>query len=161
MVGENRALRPFWMHQIVEYIIGIVFISAGIQSPTPAIPATLGLLVMLNAAITEGPAGAFRWTHRRVHRILDLVLIGLVILTVVQPFIEVDSSVRVLAALLAVVLAFVWWNTDFATKPERKARRRTMARPSSEEVGRQAGRTVADGIKAGRRLKDRFTSSDD
>ena len=30
--ASDRALRPFWMHQIVEYIIGIAMISVAIQN---------------------------------------------------------------------------------------------------------------------------------
>ncbi len=92
-------MRPFWMHQVVEYIIGAVFVSAGFGSPTPAVPAVLGAIVMLNAAIAIGPAAAFRLVHRRVHRILDLVVIGLVAVAVVQPWIEIDGNARLLIGL--------------------------------------------------------------
>jgi hypothetical protein len=155
MVGENRALRPFWLHQVVEYILGIVLISAAFQSPEPAVASVLGVVIMVNAAITEGPGGAFRLVHRKVHRVLDVVVFGLLVAGAVQPFFGIDLTSRVLLAAIAVVLGFVWWHTDFATKDERKARRRGMARPSSEEIGRRAGRVVGDGVNAARRLKDR------
>lgn len=146
-------MRPFWMHQVVEYIIGAVFVSAGFGSPTPAVPAVLGAIVMVNAAVAIGPAGAFRLVHRRVHRILDLVVIGLVAAAVVQPWIDVDANARLLIALLGVVLAFVWWNTDFATKDERKQRRRQTPSPDSEQIGRSAGRSAAQTYLAAKRLK--------
>ena len=146
-------MRPFWMHQVVEYIIGAVFVSAGFGSPTPAVPAALGALVMVNAAVAIGPAGAFRLVHRRMHRLLDLVVIGLVAVAAVQPWIEVDANARILIGLLGVVLAFVWWNTDFATKDERKQRRRQTPTPDSEELGRSAGRSAAQTYLAAKRLK--------
>jgi len=146
-------MRPFWMHQVVEYIIGAVFVSAGFGSPTPAVPAVLGAIVMLNAAIAIGPASAFRLVHRRVHRILDLVVIGLVAVAVVQPWIEIDSNGRILIGLLGIVLAFVWWNTDFATKDQRKQRRVQTPTPDSEQVGRSAGRSAAETYLAAKRLK--------
>ena len=146
-------MRPFWMHQVVEYIIGAVFVSAGFGSPTPAVPAVLGAIVMLNAAIAIGPASAFRLVHRRVHRILDLIVIGLVAFAVVQPWIEIDSNGRILIGLLGVVLAFVWWNTDFATKDQRKQRRVQTPTPDSEQVGRSAGRSAAETYLAAKRLK--------
>lgn len=146
-------MRPFWMHQVVEYIIGAVFVSAGFGSPTPAVPAVLGAIVMLNAAIAIGPASAFRLVHRRVHRILDLVVIGLVAVAVVQPWIEIDSNGRILIGLLGIVLAFVWWNTDFATKDQRKQRRVRTPTPDSEQVGRSAGRSAAETYLAAKRLK--------
>ena len=146
-------MRPFWMHQVVEYIIGAVFISAGFGSPTPAVPAVLGAIVMLNAAIAIGPASAFRIVHRRVHRILDLIVIGLVAVAVVQPWIEIESNGRILIGLLGIVLAFVWWNTDFATKNERKQRRSQTSTPDAEKVGRSAGRSAAETYLAAKRLK--------
>jgi len=146
-------MRPFWMHQVVEYIIGAVFVSAGFGSPTPVVPAVLGALVMLNAAIAIGPAAAFRLIPRRVHRILDLVVIGLVAAAVVQPWVDIDSNGRILIGLLGVVLAFVWWNTDFATKDQRKQRRVRTPTPDSEQVGRSAGRSAAETYLAAKRLK--------
>lgn len=146
-------MRPFWMHQIVEYIIGAVFVSAGFGSPTPAIPAALGALVMINAACAIGPASAFRLVPRRVHRVLDLVVIGLVAIAAVQPWFELETNARILVGLLGVVLAFVWWNTDFATKDERKDRRARRVAPDAEEVGRSAGRSAAEAYLAAKRLK--------
>lgn len=149
----TRAMRPFWMHQIVEYIIGAVFISTGFGSATPAVPAVLGALVMTNAAITIGPGGAFRIMHRKVHRVLDIGVIGLIAAATFQPIISIESNTRILMGLLGFVLAFVWWNTDFASKPERKQRRRKVAKPDSEAVGKVAGRSAADGFLAAKRLK--------
>ncbi len=148
------------MHQIVEYIIGIAMISVAIQSLTPTVPAILGVVVLINPALTRGPAGAFRLYDRSLHRWIDLVVIGLVAVGSVQPFVSVESGTRVLMALLAVVLVFVWWHTDFATRPERKERRAATARPSSEEIGRSAGRSVAKGITGARRLKDKYLPDD-
>jgi uncharacterized membrane protein YhaH (DUF805 family) len=146
-------MRPFWMHQVVEYIIGAVFVSAGFGSPTPAVPAVLGAVVMINAAIAIGPAAAFRLLPRRVHRIIDLVVIGLVAVAVVQPWIAIDANAQILIGLLGVVLAFVWWNTDFATKEERQQRRRQTPTPDAEQVGRSAGRSAAETYLAAKRLK--------
>ncbi len=146
-------MRPFWMHQVVEYVIAAVFLSVGFGSPTPILPAVLGAIVMINAAIAIGPASAFQLVHRRVHRIIDLVVMGLVVAAVVQPWVDLDANGRIVMALLAVVLAFVWWNTDFATKDERKQRRRERVKPDSEEVGRSAGRSAAEAYLAAKRLK--------
>lgn len=168
MAGEsNRAMRPFWLHQAVEYVIGAVFISSSVQSETPAVSAVLGVAVMINAALTIGPAGAFRLYGRKVHRIIDVAIIAAVIVATVQPVVELGENARVLMGLLAVVLSFVWWNTDFATKDERKERRRATksarkkpARPTSEEVGQKAGRLVVDGINMAKRAKNNLSSDD-
>ncbi|MEO1059344.1 MAG: hypothetical protein AAFY28_20760, partial [Actinomycetota bacterium] len=57
---------------------------------------------------------------------------------------------------IAVVLGFVWFFTDFATKDERKARRAARARPASEELGQQAGRFVGDSINTAKRWKQAY-----
>jgi hypothetical protein len=146
-------MRPFWMHQVVEYLIGAVFVSVGFGSLTPAIPALLGALVMINAAIAIGPASAFGLLPRRVHRLLDLVVIGLVVGAVVQPWFDLDATTRLVVAMLGVVLAFVWWNTDFATKEERAERRQRGVPADAEQLGRSAGRSAAQTYLAAKRLK--------
>lgn len=141
------------MHQLVEYLLGAVFISTAFGSSTPMIPAAIGGIVMVNAAIAVGPGGAFRLVHRRVHKYLDVVIMVLVAVAVFQPFVDVDANARLIMGMLGVVFAFVWFNSDFATKDERKVRRVKTARPSSDTVGRSAGRTAADTYLAAKRLK--------
>ena len=50
MATIERVQRPFWMHQIVEYVLGVALIMTAVQQPEPAIPALMGLLILLNAA---------------------------------------------------------------------------------------------------------------
>lgn len=164
------------MHQLVEYVIGASFISTAIASSTPIIPIVLGGLVLVNAAVATGPAGAFRLVHRQVHRIFDLAIMGLILLASIQPVYEVQSTTRALMIALGLVMGFVWWNSDFATREERKERRgsrsssaaRSAGRaasgagsatradkplPDSEEAGRSAGRSAAQTYLAAKRLK--------
>lgn len=173
---SNRAMRPFWMHQVVEYVVGASFISAAIPSSTPVIPIVLGVLVLVNAAVAIGPAGAFRLVHRQVHRIFDVAIMGLILLAAIQPIYAVQGATRALMIALGLVMAFVWWNSDFSTRDERKERRgsrsagaartagravrsKTTAdddatsRPDAEEAGRNAGRSAAQTYLAAKRLK--------
>jgi hypothetical protein len=161
-------MRPFWLHQAVEYVIGAVFISSSIQSETPAVPAVLGVAVMINAALTVGPAGAFRFYGRKTHRVIDIGIVVAVMVAAVQPMIALGDNARVLMGMLGFVLAFVWWNTDFADKDERRQRRlakksarQRPARPTSEEIGQKAGRIVGDGINFAKRAKNNLTSDKD
>ena len=147
----ERALRPFWLHQIVEYVVGLVLISLAIQSPEPAVPAILGLIIVLNAAIARGPAGAFDLLDRKIHRIVDLLVIGLLVAAAFQPWFDVDGTGQLLLVLIAVVLFVVWFHTDFEERAGRKARQAARARPSSEERGRHAGRVVGDTVNSLRR----------
>lgn len=141
------------MHQLVEYLLGAVFISTSFGSSTPIVPAVIGGIVMINAAVAVGPGGAFSLVHRRVHKFIDVAIMVLIAVAVVQPVIDIDANSRLVMGLIGVVFAFVWYNSDFATKDERKERRVKSARPDSETVGRSAGRTAADTYLAAKRLK--------
>ena len=141
--------RPFWMHQLVEYILGGALIASGLQSPTPLVPAVVGGLVMLHAALTIGPLGAFRVIGRRTHRVIDVVIISIEFLAVVQPWIALDNGTRIIIAGIASVHLFVWWNTNFAERPKSEPRSGEGGR--SAEVGRFAGRLVGNGVNAVRR----------
>ncbi len=141
--------RPFWMHQIVEYILGGALIATGLQSPTPLVPSVVGGLVMLHAALTIGPVGAFRVIGRRTHRVIDVVIISIEFLAVVQPWIELDSGTRIIIAGIASVHLFVWWQTNFAQRPKSPPVSGEGGR--SAEVGRFAGRLVGNGVNAVRR----------
>ena len=155
MVEVLRVRRPFWIHQLVEYLIGIVLIAAGVQTNEPEVAAVMGLVVILNAAVATGGAGAFRLVNHKVHRVLDLVVMVALLGAAVQPWFSVDNVTRMLLGSIAFVLFFIWFHTDFDTRSERKSRRSGQNRQSSEEYGRQAGRLVGGGAKA---VRDQWRS---
>ncbi len=171
MVEIERVRRPFWTHQLIEYLLGIGLISVAIQMPQPAVPAVLGLVIIFNAAITKGAAGAFKWTGKRAHKHLDVVVMLLLLAGAVQPWISIDNTSRLLLGAVAFVLWFVWFHTDFtervprvdrkADKAAAKAEGGDAARTSSEAIGRGAGRVVGGGVNSLKRWKDSFTSTDD
>ena len=102
---------------------------------------------MLNAAVVDGPLGAFRLVTRPQHRILDLVVAVVVAVAALVPFVEIDGMSRATMLIVAVILGFLWYGTNFETRPE-AARRRSGARAAlasdrSEAIGRTAGRLVA------------------
>ena len=141
MVEIERVRRPFWTHQLVEYLVGIGLISAAVQMPQPAVPAVLGLVIILNAAIAKGAAGAFRLAGKRTHKLLDVVVMLLLIAGAVQPWISIDNTSRLMLGGVAFVLWFVWFHTDFTEKsPAPNARRR---RPPPTRGDRRARTSVA------------------
>jgi hypothetical protein len=160
MVEIERVQRPFWTHQLIEYFVGIGLISAAIQMPQPAVPAVLGLVVILNASIAKGAAGAFRLAGKRVHKQLDVVVMLLLVGAAIQPWVSVDNTSRFLLGGVAFVLWFVWFHTDFTEKAPR-AERANTARPTSHEIGRGAGRVVGGGVNSLKRWKDSFSSDAD
>jgi hypothetical protein len=150
-----RGGRPFWMHQLVEYIFGAVLVAQGLQSPSPVLPAVAGGVVMVNAAMVRGPLAAFRVTSRAVHRVADLVVMGAIVAAAVQPWIAVDAGARLVMLGVTVALAFVWWQTNFAEKAPRAGGAIGAEGGRSTEVGRLAGRAVGDGINIAKRLRKR------
>ena len=154
--------RPFWMHQLVEYILGGALVASGLQSPYPLVPAVLGGIVMGHAAITRGALAAFRVIDRRLHRVLDPLVIGLQVLGAVQPWITVDPGTREKPKKPA--------KSEQATSGQAKSERAESApagnpngTPSdapvagdrSAEIGRSAGRMVGSGVNAVRRAKEK------
>lgn len=165
------AQRPFWMHQIVEYLIGIVLLGAAFQGLEPAVPAVMGGVVILNTAIARGSVSAYPLVGRTVHRWLDVVVMVLLLVAAFQPVVSVDSTGRLLLGGVSFVMFFIWLNSDFTEKADRKQRkqavkaerRERLARPESEELGKKAGRAVGEGINVAKRLgrKMKEQSSDD
>ncbi len=126
---DDRVLRPFWLHQAAEYLLGLVLVAQGLQSPTPVVPSVAGGIVLLNAACVEGPLAAFRLVSRRAHRWADLVVIGMLVVAAALPWLDVDNTSRVLMVIVAVILTVVWWNSSFAAPaPARGTRWSTAAR---------------------------------
>lgn len=179
----SRRWRPFWIHQGAEYLVGLVMVAAGVQSTTPTFPVLAGGLIVLNAAVVIGPIGAFRLVGRPLHRTLDLLVIGVVVVVAALPFLDIDSASRLTMVVLVAIMAFVWLSTNFEPPALRAAprgptftRRGTMAAPAerrpaasgstpgrpptrsrvdAEKIGRTAGRLVGRASEYARRRRQR------
>lgn len=147
---NERARRPFWIHQLAEYVIGLVLVAAGMQAPSPTVPVVLGAAVVLNNAIADGPVSAFDIVPRRVHQVLDVVLVVAIALAAVLPMFDIDVGTRTLLVLVAVVLGFVWWYSSFETFKARSSARTAAASDRADNAGRAAGRLVGKGVNAWR-----------
>jgi hypothetical protein len=151
------ATRPFWMHQGVEYLLGGVLLASGLQSPTPAVPAVLGVVMATNAAVTRGPLSAFRWIGPGLHRRIDLIVLTALVIGALQPFVSVDVGTRVLVLGVAAVFAVVWSQSNFVEK----AKRQPAEGDRSSELGRRAGRAVGGTINSAKRMTQRDQTSDE
>jgi hypothetical protein len=151
-VASTTDKRPFWMHQVVEYILGAVLVAQGLQSLEPVAPSIAGALIMFNAACVRGPLSAFRLVSRTLHRWLDVAVIAIVLALGVQPWLDVESGARLVMLAIAGVMAFVWWKSSFVDKTPRQTSI-DASQGRSAEIGRLAGRAVGDGINAAKRLK--------
>lgn len=180
-MGQSTGKRPFWMHQVVEYILGVLVVASGTQSPTPVVPATLGGLVLVYAASTKSSVAAFRVLPRALHRVGDPIVCAVLVVGAIQPWVDVDVGARFVLIGVSVVYLFVWWQSDYSEHVSRRdrkaaaaARSETPARHAqpaqadqpaaadgagpastdrSTEVGRMLGRAVGLGVTAARRAK--------
>ncbi len=162
--------RPFWMHQLVEYILGVALLASGMQSPQPIVPSLLGGIIIMHAAVTRGSLAAFRVIDRRLHRVLDPFIIGLQFFAAVQPWVSVDNGTRAIIAAIAVVHAVVWVGSSYTEKqkvpkvaaegatpstPKSAAAPTTPAAPADRatSLGQSAGRFVGSGVRVVRNAK--------
>ena len=142
--------RPFWMHQLVEYILGIALISQGVQSPKPLIPSVFGLLIMINASAVAGPLSAFRAIPRRVHRVTDFVLAAAMVVGAVVLNSQLESGTQLMLVGIGLAMGFIAWRTNYTERPKRAP---ITPDGRSDEIGRIAGRVAAGGVKLYRRRK--------
>lgn len=140
-------MRPFWIHQLSEYLIGIALVAQGLQERNPLVPAVAGLAVIANVAIVRGPLGAFKWVGRVTHRWLDLIVMIGILVAAVQPWFEVPSGGRLIMLVMLVPLGFLWFYTDWAERRSRRQRRVERGSVKSEDVGRSAGRMAGNAFK--------------
>ena len=133
--------RSFWLHQLAEYIVGGAMLASGLQSPQPLVPAIVGSLILLNTAIVDAPFGAFRLVGRRLHRILDYIVLGLAVVACAAP--GMDVATRLVQILIVIVFAVVVWRTDYsALKPKVKQPISATPEGKADEIGRFAGHTA-------------------
>lgn len=107
------------MHQLVEYGIagGLIMMSA--QSATPLAPASMGIVILFNVAMTDGPLSAFKWFSRRMHKFLDwLIIISALLASVV---LDLDTQGRLVLLAVGLVMAVVVLGTNFVKKGAQQA----------------------------------------
>ncbi len=148
----ERAMRPFWIHQLAEYLIGIALVAQGFQDPEPLVPTLAGVLVLVNASIVRGPLGAFRLVGRGTHRWFDVGVMAAIVLGAVQPWLVVEVTGRAVMLIMLAPLGFLWFYTDWAERKDRTRRRSDRAGQAGEDFGRSAGRFAATAYVAGKRV---------
>ena len=150
-MADRPGKRPFWMHQAVEYLLGLALVASAMRNPTPVVPSIAGGVIVLWAALTSGALGAFRIVPRAAHKVGDPVLDGLLLVAAFQPWWSVESSARMLTAAIAVVHLFVWFQSRY---DERKKKPSASSGDRATDLGRAAGRLVGNGVNAVRRTRE-------
>ena len=106
--------RGFWLHQFVEYAIagGLIMMSAQLKEPT--IPAVVGIIMLINTAVTDGILSAFKWIGRPVHRLIDwLIIVACLMLSFVA---DLETNGRLALLGVGVVLGVVVLVTNYAKR---------------------------------------------
>lgn len=148
------------MHQLAEYVVGVALVAYGLRSPTPLVPAVAGAVIASHTAFTEGPLAAFRVIPRRIHRILDPLVVAVCLAGAVQPWISCESSTRLVVGGAALAVSLMWLNTSFVSRADRRHQAGTGS-PTPElstespvdrstAIGRQAGRAAGKALRAWR-----------
>lgn len=142
-MAHHPGKRPFWMHQLAEYVIGGALFANALQRSL-VVPAIIGGIIALHAAATRGTFAAFRLIDRAVHRRIDPIIMVVTLLAAVQPVVSIPTASRWTLLGAAIVHAFVFWQSSFYEKPKRPPV--SMEGGRHVEVGRMAGRAVGTGV---------------
>ena len=102
---SHHRRRGFWLHQLTEYLVAFALVSSAAQSKDTTVLSVAALVVLVNAATTEGLLGAYRLTSVAVHRIIDMCVAGLMCVAAVT--LDVTSSTTVTLVGAAVVVALL------------------------------------------------------
>jgi hypothetical protein len=118
---------PFWVHQIVELLLGMLLLLQGARTGEHVVLLVgMGAVLLLLALCSDGALAAWPWIGRRLHRILDLVLAAAL---AVSPLVLGVSHVLSIVILELAAGAMVW--LALRTEWRRPARRPARARPAS------------------------------
>ena len=112
--------RGFWLHQIVEYIIGIGMLFLAGQSSQPVWPAIIGVVILVNSAMSDGAMSAYRVIPRRIHKVVDWVVIVSAIAASILA--DHDAQARVSLLGVGIILAVIALGTNYAGKAGRSNR---------------------------------------
>ena len=136
--------RPFWLHQVVEYLIGLVLLLMITRAHGDAAPllAAGGALVLINVAISGPPAGCVRMVSRPVHRWTDVAVVVALVAIPVVCHDRATSTVWVAMIGCAVVLLVIRLTTNYAVRPWREPRppMTDIAKASPRALGRAIGK---------------------
>ena len=122
MADQPAPRLPFWIHQVVEYLLGVLLISQAIQSEHPEVPVVLGVGVILLAATADGPLAAFHVVPRPLHRVLDVVAIVAIAVATIVFRDDLGAVGVVFAAAVVVAMAGLVVRTSYAPKSAKPRR---------------------------------------
>ncbi|MDQ6728146.1 MAG: hypothetical protein M3066_18590 [Actinomycetota bacterium] len=172
-MGERRSRSPdssrprpigLGIHQAVELLLGMFVLLSAVRMPERDLAPVLGLglVLVVLPVVTVGPLAAFRLLRPGAHRVVDVLL---VMMAMVSPFLPLglDAAAIPVIVLTALALAALTRSTSYVVR--RRAPKPVAAEPASppawaRDLGtaaarartrlpRQAGRVVGRLKKGG------------
>src|SRR5260221_9056258 len=127
--GDGGGRVPFWMHQVVELLLGMLLLVEGARTGEhTAVLVTLGSLLLLLALCSDGALAAWPWIGLRLHRVLDLVAATVLALS---PLALGPDHVLPIVILEVAAAAMVWLALRTGWRKPAKRTKRTRARPAA------------------------------
>jgi hypothetical protein len=111
---------PVWIHGVIEYVAGILFIAAPLlfdfdDSTATGVSVAVGILILIVAATTADPTGLVKAMTISVHVVLDFVLaVALIVAPFVLGFSD-DTPPTVFFIVLGVAHLLITVGTKFET----------------------------------------------
>jgi len=144
---DRRGRIPFWIHQLVELLLGILLLVQGARTGEhTAVLVTLGSLLLVLALCSDGPLGAWPWIGRRLHRALDVAAAAVLALSPLVLSLDQTLAIVVLE-VAAVGMAWLALRTNWRPRPVKTASAASASPPLARRLGRLAGR-ARDATKA-------------
>ena len=143
---------PFWMHQLMEYALGLALMLQAPRADLPVVLLAAGAAVIVLAGTAKGPLAAWRGVTKRTHRKLDVVaaFVAIVVAIVFWSDLGLTSGGTIL--VVALFLLLLASSVDVRERAPRRLPEVRVPR-DSEQVGRAAGRVVVKGVQAYRNRK--------
>ena len=107
---------PFWMHQVVEMLLGVLVMIEGARDGNhTAVVVSLGATLLLMSLLSDGALGAWTLIGRRLHRAFDALVVGAF---AVAPLVFSISDALPIVVLegAALALAWLWFRTQWVKR---------------------------------------------
>ena len=155
---------PFWLHQLVEYLLAIVVALAAARSDLPAVVLGAALLLGALAATADAPLAARRLVSRPHHHIADWTVAAVLVVVGVALRNSLGGNGAFWMIVSGVLVAILALRTDYSPPISLRSRLRLdgtidarvvadRAHDASKVLGRVTGTAASHGRKAWRQRR--------
>lgn len=155
---------PFWVHQIIEYLLAAIVALAAARSDQPAVVLGAAAVLAALAATADAPLAMRRLVRRPTHRALDWIVAALLVVVgiVLRNSLGGNGAFWMIAS--GTLLAFLAWRSDYSPPIPLRSRLRLdgtidatviadRANEASKVLGRLSGTAAAEGRRRWRQRR--------